>query len=108
MDMGGSLEAEVDVYADDKLFPVLKLLGADLRFVLITSRADIHVLSGAPAHAVATDVDGLKLVLHKSVHAKCARCWHRRADVGSHAAHPELCGRCVENVDGNGESRQVA
>ncbi|HEX4909600.1 MAG TPA: isoleucine--tRNA ligase [Permianibacter sp.] len=108
MDMGGSLEAEVDVYADDKLFPVLRQLGADLRFVLITSRADIHVLSGAPAHAVATDVEGLKLVLHKSVHAKCARCWHRRADVGSHAAHPELCGRCVENVDGNGETRQVA
>ena len=37
--------------------------------------------------------------------AKCARCWHRREDVGTHAAHPLLCGRCVSNVDGPGEVR---
>jgi isoleucyl-tRNA synthetase len=28
--------------------------------------------------------------------------------VGRHAAHPELCGRCVENVDGPGETRRYA
>ncbi|MEW5824850.1 MAG: zinc finger domain-containing protein [Pseudomonadota bacterium] len=36
------------------------------------------------------------------------RCWHHREDVGNHAAHPELCGRCVENVDGAGETRRFA
>jgi len=29
---------------------------------------------------------------------KCERCWHWETDVGSHAEHPTLCGRCVEAV----------
>ena len=29
---------------------------------------------------------------------KCARCWKHLPDVGTHAAHPTLCGRCVEAV----------
>ena len=43
-----------------------------------------------------------------SPHAKCARCWHKRASVGQHAEHPELCGRCVGNVEGPGETRIYA
>jgi isoleucyl-tRNA synthetase len=39
---------------------------------------------------------------------KCVRCWHRLEDVGTHAAHPELCGRCVSNIDGPGEVRRYA
>ncbi len=107
MDMGSSLEAEVDLYVDNALHAVLSKLQNDLRFVLITSRANIHA-GVAPATASATELSGLKLVLNKSTHAKCARCWHRRPDIGQHAAHPELCGRCVENVDGHGEVRQIA
>jgi len=30
---------------------------------------------------------------------KCERCWHWETDVGSHPAHPGLCGRCVEAVN---------
>ncbi len=37
---------------------------------------------------------------------KCIRCWHHRDDVGSHPDHPEICGRCVSNVEGPGEVRQ--
>ena len=39
---------------------------------------------------------------------KCVRCWHHRADVGSYSEHPELCGRCIENIEGAGEVRQYA
>ncbi len=39
---------------------------------------------------------------------KCARCWHRRADVGADPKHPEICGRCVANVEGPGETRRYA
>jgi isoleucyl-tRNA synthetase len=31
---------------------------------------------------------------------KCERCWHWERDVGAHAEHPTLCGRCVEAVRG--------
>jgi isoleucyl-tRNA synthetase len=43
-----------------------------------------------------------------SEHAKCVRCWHHRPDVGSNDEHPELCGRCVDNVSGDGEPRSYA
>jgi len=43
-----------------------------------------------------------------SPHTKCARCWHYRADVGSDASHPTLCGRCVSNLFGAGEARSYA
>jgi len=32
--------------------------------------------------------------------SKCERCWHYESDIGSHAAHPTLCGRCVEALEG--------
>ncbi|MFZ1626069.1 MAG: zinc finger domain-containing protein, partial [Gammaproteobacteria bacterium] len=38
--------------------------------------------------------------------AKCVRCWHRLPDTGKSAAHPELCGRCVTNIEGPGEIRR--
>ena len=52
--------------------------------------------------------DGLWILVRPSEHAKCVRCWHHREDVGMNTAHPELCGRCVENVDGSGEQRRYA
>jgi isoleucyl-tRNA synthetase len=36
------------------------------------------------------------------------RCWHHRDDVGSSGEHPDLCGRCVDNVAGTGEVRRFA
>ena len=75
---------------------------------MMTSAAATAPLADGPADAVATGVPGLKLKIVKSAHAKCGRCWHLRADVGSHAAHPELCSRCVSNIEGDGEVRKHA
>jgi len=76
--------------------------------VLITSAVDIAPLAQAPAEAVESELAGLKLLVKKTGHAKCGRCWHHLPDVGSHAAHPEICGRCVENIEGAGEVRHHA
>jgi isoleucyl-tRNA synthetase len=46
------------------------------------------------------------VVVKASAFDKCVRCWHHRPEVGTHSDHPQLCGRCVENVDGDGESRK--
>lgn len=106
--IGGNLQAEVTLYGEETLVGDLARLGDELRFVLITSGATLAPLAAAPAEAVQTEVAGLKLKIVKSGLTKCARCWHFCADVGSHAEHPEICGRCVSNIDGQGEVRHHA
>jgi len=106
--VGGSLEAEVQLFCDAPLASQIARLGQELRFVLISSAASIHPASDAPPEAVVTELPGLQLFVRPAPGTKCVRCWHRLEDVGSDAAHPELCGRCVENVDGAGEVRQYA
>jgi len=78
---------------------------------LITSEARVHPVAAKPDVAVAADPEarsGLWLHVHASPATKCVRCWHKRADVGTVAAHPELCARCVSNVEGPGETRRFA
>jgi len=106
--IGSGLDAEVDLYCDETLYTLLAKLEDELRFVLITSYARIHPLIDAPADAESTELDSLKVKVSASEHGKCDRCWHHREDVGSHSEHPELCGRCVENVAGSGEQRLYA
>ncbi|EKD77913.1 MAG: isoleucyl-tRNA synthetase [uncultured bacterium] len=97
--IGSALEATVILHTDNALCEKLKTLGDELRFVLITSEA----------RAVnSTSKTELKIEVVVSDSPKCVRCWHRRADVGSTMTHPELCARCVVNIDGEGEVRFFA
>lgn len=105
--IGASLSAEVTLYCEPDLYQTLSQLADELRFVLITSSANVRPIDEAK-DTVDTDISGLKLGVKASAHEKCVRCWHHRADVGSHAEHAELCGRCVENVAGSGEKRVFA
>ncbi len=94
--IGSSLQGEVEFHAAGDVYAMLASLGDDLRFVMITSAASVHEQSA----------DGpLSLTVKPSQHAKCERCWHYRADVGSNSAHPSICGRCVTNLFGDGEKR---
>lgn len=106
--VGSALVAEVDLYCDEKWQQRLLPLGEELRFILIISRVAIHPLANAPANAIKTEEAGITVLVTASSHAKCARCWHRREDIGHDTTHPELCGRCVVNVAGEGEKRQFA
>ena len=106
--LGGSLEADITLYADEALKTQLDLLGDELRFVLITSGATVKASAEKTDDAEKTDVSGLFVSVAKTAGEKCVRCWHHREDVGSHAGHEELCGRCVTNVDGDGEVRHYA
>jgi isoleucyl-tRNA synthetase len=105
--IGASLEAEVDLYVDDATLATLAPVADELRFLFITSELRLHPVAAKPAEAVAADgVAGAFVRAVASGAAKCVRCWHYRHDVGTHADHPELCGRCVDNVDGAGEDRR--
>ena len=104
-EVGSGLSAEVLLYVSPELKQTLSLLGDELRFVLITSAATLLDDNG---DGQSTDVAGLKVQVNASSYVKCVRCWHYRADVGSHPEHPEICARCVDNVSGQGEVRYFA
>ena len=105
----GSLSAEVALYADGAVFDALTALGDEIRFVTITSEVDLYPLSEAPDGAVTDSVcPQLAVVVKATESEKCERCWHHRPDVGSVSAHPTLCTRCVDNVEGTGEERTFA
>jgi len=109
--IGSSLDAEVVIYCDSELYNKLSQLGDELRFVLITSEAKIEDTNSATNNCIESTLSNgtkIKLSTQASEYEKCVRCWHHREDVGLHTKHPQLCGRCVENVDGDGESRHFA
>ncbi len=97
--IGSSLQAELTLKASGAKYRLLASLGEDLKYVFITSEAR--------ATEVETEAEESTLVA-ASAAAKCERCWHYRADVGSDAAHPTLCGRCVSNLFGAGDRRRFA
>ncbi|SFW38008.1 isoleucine--tRNA ligase [Nitrosovibrio sp. Nv17] len=98
-EIGSSLAATVEIRAGGDDHALLDSLGDDLRLVLVTSEARV----------VRDATEGnMEILVAPSPHPKCERCWHYRRDVGAHADHPTLCGRCVANLFGAGEPRHHA
>jgi isoleucyl-tRNA synthetase len=105
--LGSSLEAEVTVFVPEPLMPRFEPMRDELRFLLITGSAQVLSIS-APSTAAQASEEGVWIQVAPSTEPKCVRCYQLRADVGSDARHPELCSRCVINVEGPGEERHFA
>ena len=93
--VGASLQAEIEVQVAAADHAALASLGEDLKFVFITSQ----VVLSAGTHT--------QVIPRPSSATKCERCWHYADDVGQHG-HAGLCGRCVSNLHGSGETRRYA
>jgi len=106
--IGASLEAKVAIHADAAVVARYQAAASELRFFFISSDVRLDLAGGQPADAVLTELEGADVWVSATVSdaAKCVRCWQRRDDVGTHAAHPELCDRCIGNVEGPGENRR--
>jgi len=98
-EVGSSLQAELAFYVAASTFDALSSLHDDLHFVMITSSTIVFKAASEAEQ---------KILVKPSAHKKCDRCWHYRADVGAHAVHPSICGRCVSNLFGSGEVRKYA
>jgi isoleucyl-tRNA synthetase len=107
-DIGAPLQAEVNVYASPAQAARYQALQDELRFLLITSQAKVTPTDTPPATTVPSSEPGVWIEVKPSTRPKCVRCWHLRPDVGSDPRHPELCARCVLNVEGPGEERRYA
>ncbi len=94
-EIGAALEAEIILSADEDKRAWLEPLADELRFFFISGDVTVQAAGIAPP-----------ILATPTAKAKCVRCWHHRADVGAHAEHPELCGRCIDNIEGPGEDRR--
>ncbi len=94
--IGSSLQAELTIQAAPDKYKLLASLDDDLRFLFITSQAKAVEVASEAEESIAVTA---------SLAPKCERCWHYRADVGSHAGHEGLCSRCASNLFGAGEKR---
>ena len=106
--LGSSLEAEVTVFVPEALAAPFAALHDELRFLFITSYANVVNTDQPPITAVKSSHENVWLVVEPSQNPKCVRCYQLRSDVGSDPKHPEICARCVSNVDGPGEERKFA
>jgi isoleucyl-tRNA synthetase len=86
--LGKSLEAAVVLRGPAEQMPVGASELASLQELFNVSRLEIQ----------ADDAGTLRVEVSKAGGTKCDRCWHWETDVGSHAGHPLLCGRCVNAV----------
>ena len=85
--IGSNLEATVKLTLPEKGFThaIFSDLPALQEFFILS---DLHLTRG-PDLAATVEVCN---------NPKCERCWRLLPDVGTHAEHPTLCGRCVEAV----------
>jgi isoleucyl-tRNA synthetase len=120
-----SLMTELVLYVAESSYSkrdVLELISDDLRFLFLVSNVRIvnqypvceprELISANQPYIFDADlgdgVGSIRVEIMLTTHAKCERCWHHREDVGSHVGHETICGRCVENVTGEGEVRSYA
>jgi len=106
--IGAPLEAEVTIYAPPEQAQRFAALGDELRFLLITSQAKVVATDTPPPDSVPGHTENVWIEVKPSTQPKCVRCWHLRPDVGSDPRYPELCARCVVNIEGPGEERKYA
>jgi len=114
--IGSPLDAEVTIYAEGRTLELLQSFADECRFIFITSNVHVYRIDdrvdgrGAELKDWSQSLDGwdddtVVIDVRATEKEKCIRCWHHREDVGSSTEHPEICGRCVENVEGEGEVR---
>ena len=101
--IGSSLDAEIKIYCDQNHFHLLEQLGTELKFLFITSYAEVYPATQAPADAVQAS-EQISIAIAPSQHPKCARCWQRCEDI----KEPDcgmICNRCLLNINDGGEER---
>ena len=107
--IGSSLQAVVTLFVD-KNYQAFSRVYEELKYFFINSELRLQPLADQSTDAESLTLrrfsGGASLTAGRTENPKCIRCWHYVADVGGNPEHPEICLRCVENVDGVGEVRR--
>jgi isoleucyl-tRNA synthetase len=92
--IGKSLEAQVRIVPDSE---ATRELLENFKPVLET----VFIVSGVRVEPAGAG--GLQVAVEHAAGKKCVRCWRWREDVGTDAAHADLCARCASVVRQGGE-----
>ncbi|HEC26751.1 MAG TPA: isoleucine--tRNA ligase [Gammaproteobacteria bacterium] len=113
--IGSPLDAEVSIYTEGRTLELLQSFADECRFIFITSYVHVYRIGDGNGNGKELtnwthsldgwDDDIVAIEVSATEKEKCIRCWHHREDVGSHPQHPEICGRCIENLEAEGEVR---
>jgi isoleucyl-tRNA synthetase len=95
--LGSSLQAAVEIFAPAA--QVAALDGLDVAEICITSAGTVQVGAPPPGAFTLPDVPGIGVIVLLAEGEKCQRCWRVLPEVGTIAAHPDLCHRCADAVD---------
>ena len=107
--IGSSLDASILISCQKKIYESLSKLGTELKFMFITSNAVIKECDDFSNMTIENIKDEkLSVKVNKDSNPKCARCWHKCESIGESKEHKEICKRCIENIEGNGEKRVFA
>ncbi len=90
--IGHSLECEVTLFAEGKLYDLLEKNIEELAPLFVVSHVTLTQKSQSPGDTVRGDL--VDLIVKKSTSKKCIRCWRYMESVGKNRDYPDLCERC--------------
>ena len=103
--IGSSLDAKLELYCKEDTKFLLDKFSEELRFIFITSEVFVEDFQEIGNE---TSVHDMRIIVSKTNHQKCVRCWHSRPEVGTIKNHESICARCHSNIEGDGETRNFA
>ena len=99
--IGHSLDAEVRLYAPEKLHGLLNTYLEELRAVFIVSGVTLFWSGEGNGEFKSQDVEGLEISVAQAPGDKCERCWTYHPTVGDVSEYPTACRRCVDVMEGS-------
>ena len=95
--IGHSLDASVEIYANQALYKNLVPYADDLKAIFIVSAASLIETEKQGTYK-SENIEGLSITITQSTGNKCVRCWMHDISVGKESDHPELCKRCSQVI----------
>jgi isoleucyl-tRNA synthetase len=99
--IGHSLDADVSIFAPEKLYGFLKTYLHELRSLFIVSKVNLFDNEEGNGEFKSQEVEGLGISVAQAPGEKCERCWTYHPTVGDSREHPTACRRCVEVIEGS-------
>ncbi len=97
--IGHSLDADVTLCADGKLYAELLADADELKTIFIVSYVSLVKFDQRTPEFGQTALEGLAIRIEGAKGVKCQRCWIYDETVGSDVQNPEICHRCRQALD---------